>query len=557
MSRTRSPRLHRGVLHAAAALAVLLPSAAAVAAPGTSGQLPAAGVVAGPSAADCVTWTGKDFSRIHDAPTQLLAATVVPAQGGSPQYCQVLGVILGRIHFELDLPLDRWNRDYVQLGNGGFGGSIPTVQTPPTSYLAAGAAVASDDTGHVGTPFDATFGYPDNRQAQTDWAYLSEHVLLLAAQTLVPTFYGAPIAKRYFIGCSTGGRQALMEAQRYPGDFNGVVAGDPANYQNLLAPLEQGYRELANRDASHRLILNATDATTVQNAVLAACDKRDGVADGIINDPRTCRFPIQSVQCRSLGQTGCLSAAQVAVLARWYDDPRTTSGRTFFAADTGLPVGSEGGWPLYDIISDATFSMGGMFADQVLKFLAFPKSPGPTYSLYDFNFDRDAAKLRTMARLYNSDNPDMRAFRNRGGKLILYHGFADPLISPYGSIQYYEDAARVSGGLAATQTWFRFFLLPGMYHCSGGPGPDTVDWYGAIRGWVAGGKAPGRLVAAKVSNGTVSMTRPIYPYPQEARYLGHGNPNDARNFGSYVGPRGDAVAVDFGSYRHRRCETLC
>lgn len=540
------------LLRLASVLVLALPPSAALAGVAT----PASSAGAGPEQA-CLTMPAHDYSTIPQAPTRILTSRVVPAQSPVPAYCDVEGMILGRIHFVLDLPLSGWNRDYVELGNGGFGGSIPTQTSPPTGYLQAGAAVASDDTGHVGTPLDATFAAGNNRQAQIDWGYLSEHVLAVAAKVIVPQFYGEKLVHTYYIGCSTGGRQALMESQRYPHDFQGIVAGDPANYQNLLAPLEQGYRELANRNSLHRLILTATDATTVQNAVVNYCTRRGDAVDGVLTDPRLCSFPIESLQCRSSGQTGCLSSAQVEVLARWYDIPRNNRFQPLYPADAGLPLGSEGGWLPYDITTDASFSLGGMFADQVLRYLAFPASPPPTYSLYDFDFNRDAAKLLPMAEIYNSDSTDLTAFQRSGGKLILYHGFSDPLISPYGSIDYYESVVRRFHGLPATQRWFRLFLLPGVYHCTGGPGPDTVDWYRAIRGWVAQGHSPYRLIATQVSNGQVTMSRPLFPYPREGRYVGHGDPTKWTSFVPVEGPRGTRIAVQFGPYARRGCETLC
>ncbi len=194
----------------------------------------------------------------------------------------------------------------------------------------------------------------------------------------------------------------------------------------------------------------------------------------------------------------------------FYGGPRDSHGRSLFP---GLPRGSELGWAGLDIGTDTTPSGAGNFATQVLRYLAFPRDPGPSYELTDFNLDRDPPKLRYMARIFNSDNPDMHAFRNAGGKLILYHGFADPLITPYSTTSYYRQAVSVSGGLRATQDWFRLFMLPGVYHCAGGPGADSVDWLTAAQRWVEGNQAPARIIARKIENGQVTMTRVLRPFP--------------------------------------------
>lgn len=466
-------------------------------------------------------------------------------------YCDVRAHITVRgarhsvsvIHLRLQVP-ENWNRRFVQLGGGGFCGSIPTEGIGGDAPLKAGYAVASDDTGHEGNALDASFGF-DNDAAQRTWGYLSEHLTAQASKQVLRTLTGHRPLRSYFVGCSTGGRQALMLAQRFPADFDGIVAGAPANRQNYLAPLSQGVRELQNRDADHHVILDAAAAAVVQQGVLAACDGTgvggDTVKDGIIQDPRQCTFDPQTLQCPSGVTTGCLSAEQVRVVKEWYDSPRNTRGQELYPG--GLPVGSEGSWPGYDIGSDASFAGGGLFAEQSLRYLAFPRDPGPDYSLYDFDPTRDAPRLRAMAHEYNSDSPDLDAFHARGGKLILYHGLADPLISPFGTIQYYEDVVHRYGSLAATQQWARLFLLPGVSHCTGGPGPDTVDWLSTIRDWTEQGTAPDSVLASKVVKGETTMQRPVYAYPLEAHFTGAGDPNQPAGWTPVLGPRGRQLAV--------------
>lgn len=503
-------------------------------------EVPAVASVAPPSPAACTTLPAGTYSDgSGDAVTIVQSALVAPANG-IPQYCDAIGRIAGRISFEIRMPDSTWNGQYVQVGNGGFCGSISTASGGGNQYLQRGAAIAGDDSGHVGTPFDATFGGPPggaNVQARIDWAYYAEHALSGAAKNLINAYYGVPAQRAYFIGCSTGGRQALMEAQRYPTDFDGIVAGDPANLQNYLAPISQGYREVANRDrTTHAQILEPNRVSIIQNAVEAACDP---LHQGFVDDPRLCAFDVRTVHCAAGASdtSNCMTDAEFAVVQKWYDSPRASDGTELFPG--GEPLGSEGGWNLSALGTDASLSFGGMFGDQDLKYLAYPMNPPPGYNgIYDFDFDHGKPGLAPMASVYNSDNPDMSAFRNRGGKVILYHGFSDPLITPFQTIQYYEDSVTAMGGLTATQAWFRLFLLPGVYHCSGGNGPSNVDWYGAIDRWVAGTQAPDRLVAS----GT-NLTRPLYPYPLEARYSGSGPTTDANSFTAFVGPRGRGLMI--------------
>lgn len=447
------------------------------------------------------------------------------------------------INLRLQVPTS-WNGRYVQLGGGGFCGTIPTAGGGGDEPLKAGYAVASDDTGHKGNALDASFGFR-NDAAQQTWGRLSEHLTALAAKQILRHVAGTVPVRSYFVGCSTGGRQALMLAQRFPTDFDGIVAGAPANRQNYLAPLSQGVRELQNRDATHHVILDAAAATVVQQGVLRACDGTgvggDTVKDGIIQDPRLCTFDPATLQCPTGVTAGCLSAEQVRVVKEWYDSPRNSRGQELYPG--GLPVGSESSWPGYDIGTDASFAGGGAFAEQSLRYLAFPRDPGPDYSLYDFDPTRDAPRLRAMAREYNSDSPDLDAFHAHGGKLILYHGLADPLISPFGTIQYYEDVVHRYGSLTATQRWARLFLLPGVSHCTGGPGPDTVDWLSTIRAWTEQGTAPDRVLASKVVGGTTTMERPVYAYPREAQHIEGKDPNTVDGWTSVLGPRGRQLAV--------------
>jgi hypothetical protein len=491
---------------------------------------------------DCsTTATARKVGRAVGYPTTVTSATT-GATAAATSYCDVrASITVGAddgstsvIQLRLQVPAD-WNRRYVQLGGGGFCGSIPTAGTSGDGNVDLGYAVASDDSGHVGGGSDGSFAL-DNTAVQNTWGYLSEHLTARAAKAMLKGLTRHTPAYAYFVGCSTGGRQALIEAQRWPGDFDGIVAGAPANRQNYLAPLSQGVREQQNRDAGHRQIVDVAAAAVVKQGVLAACD--GVVKDGVVDDPRACRFDPATLLCPGgTAAPGCLSAAQVAVVKKWYDSPRDNRGRELYPG--GLPLGSEGGWVGFDISTSATgLSGGGTFAEQVLRYLAFPTDPGPSYSLWDFDPNRDARKLATMAKVYNADSTDLDAFRKAGGKLMIYHGLADPLITPFGTIQYYDDVVERYGSLARTQRFARLFLLPGVYHCAGGPGPDRVDWLGAIRAWTERGQAPVSVLASKVSGGVTTMERPVYAYPLQATYDGSGDPNAAASWKPVLGPRG-------------------
>lgn len=496
------------------------------------------------SVIDCDALTGMTVAPVDGRDVAIVAAEKVGTPDSPVAACAVQGTITVKvaaststIRFETRLPADSWNGQYVQLGGGGFCGSVPTSAGAGADALARGFAIASDDTGHQGSSGDGTFAY-DNPAAELAWGQLSEHLTLKASQAVLEEAYGTTARRTFFVGCSTGGRQALVLAQQFPNDFDGIVAGAPAIYQNELATLSQGLRELQNRDAQDRVILDQAASAVVKQQVLTQCDAIDGLVDGVVGDPRSCVPNLDVVRCAPAASTGCLTQAQIDVAKRWYDSPRLPSGAELYPG--GLPVGSEGGWPGYNIGKGDALSGGGNYAQEVLRYLAFPEDPGPTYSLFDFDPAKDSSRLRTNDSLYNADSTNMAAFERAGGKLLMYHGLADPLITPQGTIQYYEDVVRFQGGsLPETQKWFRSYFLPGVYHCTGGPGPDSVDWLTAITDWVDRGQQPEQLVATKTdAAGAVTARRPLYPYPLRAQYDGTGSPDKLTSFSAVVGPRG-------------------
>ena len=476
--------------------------------------VPAQAAAGSPSAAKppapalgCDQMVGQKVSVTGDV-ARVATATAVAASGATSAYCEVQGTI-GAIRFTMRLPITDWNGRYFQTGCGGFCGAVPIASCGQA--LTRGFAVAAEDTGHVGTQGNGIWAY-NNRRAEIDFGYRSPHLMAQAGKALTERFYGQAPSYSYFQGCSTGGRQALSEAQRYPDDFDGIIAGAPALYQNYLAPLSQGYLETVNRREDGTVILTQAKARVLAAAVVAACDGTgDGKIDGVVGNPDACSFDPGTIQCAGdTDAANCLTAEQVRVARAFYAPPVDDRGRQLYPA--GMARGSEAGWPGSSIGTDTALSGGGNYAQEVLRYLAFPVDPGPDYSLFDFDPTRDAQKLTPMAQVYNADNPDLRRFDKSGGKLIIYHGWADPLITPGGTINYVRDAMAKSGGRAVTEDFMRLFLLPGVYHCNGGPGEDTVDWLTSIQQWVEQDQAPAQVTATKVRNGTVTSTRVVPEY---------------------------------------------
>ncbi|BAU13001.1 hypothetical protein LEP3755_35370 [Leptolyngbya sp. NIES-3755] len=443
-----------------------------------------------PPSNDCEALAQKDFSAIPDAPTALFSSQVVAATGQTPQYCSVTGYITPQIQFEMRLPTQNWNRRYVQVGCGGYCGSLRASPESNTA-LNQNFAVAFDNSGHVGGgngAGSALWGL-DQPQLRIDFGYRSEHVMSIAAKAILAAYYGNAPNYAYFQGCSNGGRQALQEAQRYPNDFNGIIAGAPAAFQAPLNGEYETWNARANLDAQGNSILSPDKLSLIHNAALAECDGKDGLVDGQITDPRVCTFKPESLRCTSSNQANCLTTAEIAVVNKIYRGPVDEQGNRLYPGNQ--TIGSELGWAGSIIASNGQIPLAAQISDSYLKYLAFPKSPPPSFSYRDWQFTREGFdQLRPLGKVYNATNPNLRAFRDRGGKLLLYHGWADPAIPPQGTIAYYQAVQDTLGGLANVQQFARLFLLPGMYHCQGGTGPSQVDYLRSCtipdkRDWVA------------------------------------------------------------------------
>jgi feruloyl esterase len=467
-----------------------------------------------------------------------------------PAFCRVAATAKptadSEIRFEVWLPASGWNGKFEQVGNGGFAGVIPLASMAVP--LLGGYATAGTDDGHVGgTDGSWALGHPEKL---IDFGYRAVHETSVQAKAIVRAFYGKDLARSYFVGCSDGGREALMEAQRFPDDFIGIVAGAPANFwTHLLVGAIWNEQALRNDPPSY---VPPSKLPAIQNAALAACDALDGVKDGVIGDPRRCHFDPAVIQCKDAEGPDCLTAPQVATVRKIYAGPKNP--RTGAQILPGFSPGTEavpGNWALWISGSSAAqrtlqdFFGNTFYADMVFD--------DPKWDFHSFNFDSDVktADDKT-AGILNSTDPDLTKFKARGGKLIQYHGWGDAAIPPQNSVDYFERVQSAMGktarerDLGATQDFYRLFMVPGMSHCAGGvgatafgnvpsaqhdPGHDVVS---ALDRWVEKGVAPDQIIATGRVGGDpakgAEMTRPLCPYPEEAVYKGTGDTNSAANF---------------------------
>lgn len=433
--------------------------------------------------------------------------TVVPA------FCRVDLILKpssdSNIETEVWLPSKNWNGKFQFVGGGGWAGVISYGAL--VSAIQEGYAAASTDTGHKGG--NALFAI-DHPEKLTDFAWRAVHESTVQAKALINAFYGRAPRLSYWNGCSTGGRQGLMEAQKFPDDFDAILAGAPANNQSHMHAWDLSRAAPVLRDPA--AAVPAAKLQLVNKAAVAACDAKDGVTDGLINDPRACSFDPGVLQCTGADGDTCLTAAQVETVRHMYAPLKTKAGDVVFP---GKQPDSEPGWGFF-VSGQVPGVSVGSFEVAHNQANWDPKT---------FDLDRDLKAVDgTIGRTVNAVNPDLRAFKAHGGKLLLYHGWSDPLISPGNTIDYYSKVRQTMGG---TQDDFvRLFMAPGMQHCGGGNGPNQVNWMAALERWRESKQAPARIEAAHVTGNRVTMTRPLCPYPQVATYVGVGSTNDAANF---------------------------
>ena len=453
-----------------------------------------------------------------------------------PAFCRVAGELRptsdSHIAFEVWLPLDNWNGKFAGVGNGGWAGiiSYPAL----AEQLRRGYATVSTNTGHVAEPgFDMAkfaFGHPERL---ADFGWRSVHEMTVKGKAITAAHYGRPPRYAFWIGCSTGGKQGLTEAQRFPSDYDGIVAVAPANnWARLMAGDFAPQRHVARDPAN---VITAAQGRLMQRAVLKACDARDGVVDSLIENPAKCVFDPASIQCASgaAADSTCLTAAQVETARRVYSGPKDPTGRVIYP---GLAPGSEPFWgafinPARPFPIPQSYYRWIVVGDSVWDWKSLDLSTPAGYALQR---EAEAKYDPVLAAV----NPNLRDFRARGGKLIQLHGWDDQLISPQNSIDYYESviafeasAARDRAAAARdVQNFFRLFMVPGMLHCGGGPGPTNYDAEAALEAWVERGIAPDSIVTTQMVSGVPVRTRPLCPYPKVATYQGTGDFNRAESF---------------------------
>jgi feruloyl esterase len=474
------------------------------------------------------------LSGLKVDPVNVLSATAVPATADLPAHCRVLGYVRPSINFDIRLPAQNWNGKFYMVGCGGFCGTLDSDRagfTNAANYgLRRNYAVATTDAGHWGTSVaDGRWAY-NNRIAEIDWGTRAVTETARVSKAVIRARYGEPPKKAYFAGCSTGGRMAAIEAQRFPDDFDGIISGAPAlDYTGLVATFF-AWLVKANTGPDGKDILAKAKVPLIRDAVLKQC----GDADGLISDPAACPFKPASLICKAGQNSDCLSEAEVKVLEKWYAGAKNSKGEQVYPG--GLPLGSESYWPVWLTGIEPT---GGRliyaFGQDFLRYMAFQDDPGERYQVTDFDFDKDPPRLAFMAGLYNAMNPDLSRFKARGGKLLMYHGLADTIVTPWNTLDYFAAVEKAGGG--SVDDYFRLFMIPGMDHCGlpaqQGPGITEAgfDPLTALEKWVEDGVPPDSLVATKTNkDGTVLWTRPLCSHPKQARYKGAGNPKEAASY---------------------------
>ncbi len=443
-----------------------------------------------------------------------------------PSFCRIAAELTptsdSLIKIEVWMPLENWNGKFLGVGNGGWSGAI--VYPALRIGLNRGYATASTNTGHDGGDASFALGHPEKL---IDFGHRAVHEMTVQGKAIVKAFYSKGPERSYWNGCSSGGKQGLKEAQKFPDDYDGIVAGAPANYWTHLNfgglwPAVRTLGDPANFLSPEKLAL-------LHQAALQACDDLDKVKDGLIENPMSCRFDPGTLLCKDAGSEGCLTAAQVESARKIYGgakNPRT--GEQIFP---GMPPGSELVW---------TALAGGPrpFGIPVshFRYVVF-KDKDWDYKALDF--DQHVALADKIDNgLLNATDPDLKKFFARGGKLLMYHGWNDQLISPINSVDYYNSVARKMGGAAKIDKAFRLFMAPGMNHCRGGDGPSDIDPLAALEQWVEHGKAPDSILATHPAPGNkIDLTRPLCPYPQVATYKGTGSIDEAANFSCASLPR--------------------
>ena len=487
----------------------------------------------------------EDLATLMLPDATISAAELVPEDplAPLPEFCRVAGIATptydSEINFEVWIPTTTWNEKLLAFGNGGYTGAIPyrSMSDP----MNRGYATLGGDTGHVGSDMKFVVGHPEK---MADWGYRSINAITKAAKAIISEYKGHTPKYSYYSGCSTGGHQGFAEAQRYPEDFDGIIAGSPGNNRTALnaAFLWMFIQNHNFGDNSNQITPNSK-LPMVMNAAIEACDEIDGLVDGVIDDPRKCDFDPANLQCPDgTDNDTCLTAAQVDAIRKIYAGP--SNPRTGEVIYPGWPKGSEGvnptfgfpGWSLY--WANPAIPEEPQRAD-FWRYWVFD-DPNWDWWAFDWDYDWDYTQS-AVGSVVNAMNPNLNPFKERHGKMIVWNGFADPVVNALDTIAYYENVADEIGSLSDTQNFVRLFLAPGVGHCGGGYGPNTFglpspspknDLLLALEQWVEDGVPPDSIIVSRIDSTThqVDRTRPLCPYPEVAGYSGTGSIDDASNF---------------------------
>ncbi|HEY2039555.1 MAG TPA: tannase/feruloyl esterase family alpha/beta hydrolase [Edaphobacter sp.] len=446
------------------------------------------------------------------APGNLVPSANEKELGHLPGFCRISAVLRptsdSEIHTEVWLPSSTWNGRYLAVGSGGWGGSI--AYGAMADALRRGYATSATDDGHTGPSASFVVGHPEKF---IDFAYRAEHEMAVEAKALIRAFYGRAPKYSYWNGCSGGGREGLLQAYRYPDEFNGIIAGDPADMRRNAWALW-----LANKTFKDpQDFIPPLKYSMIHRFVLDACDAKDGVKDGLIEDPTQCSVDFSSLTCKDGDAADCLTARQVKTAQTILSPMVDSQGKQLFPR---LEPGTELRW--------ARLAGGPEPAELFYDQFRYVIYQNPNWDWRSFNLDRDAAKASAVNKDVDTLNPHLQAFAKRGGKLLLYHGWADQQVAPGSTVEFYQSLLNLNSGTDAD--WVKLFMAPGMGHCSGGEGPDVFDKIDVMVEWVEQGKAPERIVASHHNAGAVDRTRPLCAYPQVAHYKGSGSIDREANF---------------------------
>ena len=514
----------------------------------TSARIALLCVLAAPAfGADCESLRTLALPNTHITMAEVHAAGDFTPPGGRaaaglPAFCRVTGTLTpsadSDISFEVWLPATGWNGKFQGVGNGGYAGSLAFASL--IDAVRHNYATASTDTGHQDSGTSAAWAL-NHPEKIADFGYRAIHETAVTAKAIIHAFYGEDPKRSYFNSCSNGGRQALMEAQRYPADYDGIVAGAPANYwTHLMSSAAFGVKAMLSEPASY---IPPVKLPAIEAAALAQCDALDGVKDGVIENPLACHFDPGVLLCKGEETDTCLSAHQIASLKAFYGGLTDSKGQVLLP---GLSPGGEaepGAWASWVTGPSAEKSEMFRYGTQFFRNMVYSN---PDWQFKSFDADRDVkAADDRLAGTLNSTNPDLSAFEKRGGKLLMYHGWADPAIPAANAVNYFDSVSQKMGA-AKTASFVRLYMVPGMGHCTGGAGPSAFGQLStpdgdrfhsldaALEAWVEQGSAPAEIIATKYKTGDpqsgVVRTRPLCPWPQVAKYKGTGSTDDAASF---------------------------